>query len=186
MYRLASSLSLLFFISTGVLSGRQAEDWKSVVDPAAKKIDWPADYKLDVVTPKSFFDPSLTFADQGPYAICGLNGKNDEHRAVIDLRTGKETGRLSGQFPISTPEALSPEGTLFATCAKVNNKDLVAVLDLKAKGKIIAQIPFPGPQGPFPTKPDSIRFVGNERCYSLLGRQASRSTTSRQSKWFQR
>jgi WD40 repeat protein len=171
MLRLASPFLLLLYFATG-LPAADPTDWKSVVDPQTNKIDWPKDFKLDAAVPKSFFDPGLTFAEQGPFAICGTNGQPAEYRAVIDLRTGKETAKLTGQHQISAPEALSHDGTLFATCSKTSSGEEVAVYDLGSNGRIIAHIPFPGKASPFPGqgRPDTIRFIGNDRLLLSFGK----------------
>ncbi|OWK34479.1 WD-40 repeat protein [Fimbriiglobus ruber] len=141
-----------------------AADWKSVVDPPTEKIQWPADYKLDVPVPPSFFDPTATLADAGgPFVIVGRNGGRNEYRAVIDLRTGKTTAKLEGELRTDLPEALSRDGKRFAAMAQgVRGKELF-VFDLENGGKTLAQLPAPA-------RPESIQFVGTDKILIYSGR----------------
>lgn len=149
-----------------LLAAPAAAEWKSLVDPPAEKIDWPADYKLDVALPRTFFEPDIVYADGGPFAIVGRHGKG-EAKVVIDLRSGKLVGTLPGELKIDAPYALSRDGKRFAATAHGFRGATVVVFDVSATApKVLGELSVEG-------KPDSLQFVGPDKVLTYTGKRVA-------------
>ena len=119
-----------------------AADWKGKPDPAPK--DRPAltaDPVADVTVPKFGFTTTVAFADQGgPFVALVGGGGSDGGVRVFDLRTGKPSAEVAGEFRIQKPVALSPDGRYLAGAAHGVRGSTAAVIDLKG-GKVVHEFP---------------------------------------------
>ena len=129
--------------------------WKAKADPPAEAAKVPADLKIEIVTPKSFFDPDVTFAENGGHFVAlGRNGGKGESRTFHDLATGKKIGELSNTAQVEK-RTLSPDGKLFAGVVGGFGKSVLTVFDV-AKGKMVADVPVKNGA-------EFVTFVSNDK-----------------------
>jgi hypothetical protein len=161
---------LFAVVALGLSAAPSVAEWKSLVDPPTPAAaPWAVAPKLDAPTPKSFHDVDVTFAaDGGPFVAIGRNGGKDDERVVIDLRTGAAVATLDGELQLKDPTALSRDGKRFAAGARGLRGESVAVLDLGAGGKVLAELAVPGPHGV-----RGVLFVGPDRV-AVRGHEAIR------------
>lgn len=142
-------------------SSARGADWNVKADPPDEKVEWPADVKVKIAAPKSFFDAEVDFASHGgPFAALGRNGGKDEQRAVYDLRTGKRIGLLRGDLKVDKPHALSADGKLFAAAHNQRGGGFV-VIDVAA-GKVVQDVTTQ-------KKPEYLEFAGKDRILAFSG-----------------
>jgi hypothetical protein len=106
---------------------------------------WSAPEDLAITSPKTSFDPDVTFACQdGPFVALGKNGIGGDTRSVFDLRDGKSVGDIKTDLKLDKPFALSHDGKYFAGRVRFG-KEMVVVFDV-ASGEKVKEIPNVKPE----------------------------------------
>ena len=133
-----------------------AAEWKAKVDPSPEKpAEWPAEVKLDIGTPKSFFDPVVAFADRGgPFVAVGVPEAKLTSMAIYDLRTSEKIGDVSVPMRM-TKLALSSDGLILAGYPEEAGKPTFATYDA-VSGRQYSTVAVQ-------SGGDTIAFVGNDK-----------------------
>lgn len=138
-----------------------AADWTAKADAPADPVKWPADLKVELPAPTSFFDPEVTFADQGgPFVAlaAGDVGGTAAPRTVYDLRTGKAVAELKDVGKMEK-RVLGPDGKFFAGVVGQFGKQTVSVFDVTT-GKATAEFPVRGVEVLAFAGPDKVVYQG--------------------------